>query len=507
VLTEGRIVAADEGARAPAEERAPDFQWPADRPGEPSAPAPSAVPAAQSRRLRWVIAGVGIALGVVVALMPAPAGLGARGQASFATFVISVTLWITNVVPIGVTGLLAVALLALLGGLPAAEAYAAFGNSAVFFILGVFIMAAAVIHSGLSKRLALLFLRRFQGGPYSLSAGVMITGAFMTVWMPAQATAAMLFPITLEIARAAKLREGSSNYGRVLFLSLAWGAMIGSNASMLGSARAPLALGLLEETFGTRITFAQWVGASAPMVLGGLVVGLIVLRFAFKPEAVDLTRARAAIAESVASLGRIGSRQWRVAAVMAATILCWIFLGGRVDRSAIAILGAVAMFALGVLRWPDLDGFVQWGIVLMYGGAIAVGVAIDRSGAATWLVANLVDGLRLSPLVALIGIAGLAVLLSEVMSNAAAVAVLLPLAFTLAAPFGISPTAMVFTACFGAGLAFTLPISSAPNTIAYSSGYIGMRDMLYAGSIMTVVQLGILLLTAWLYWPRIGIIG
>src|SRR5690606_12722427 len=163
-------------------------------------------------------------------------------------------------------------------------------------------------------------------------------------------------------------------------------------------------------------------------------------------------------------------------------------------------------FASGVLRWQDLEGYVQWGIVLMYGGAIAVGVAVHRSGAGEWLVGGIVRDAQLSPYIALAGLAILGVLLSEVMSNAAAVAVLLPLAFTLAAPLGLTPTAIVLTTCIGSGLAFTLPISSAPNTIAFASGYVRMRDMMVVGSVMTAIQLIILLLVAWLYWPRIGII-
>jgi sodium-dependent dicarboxylate transporter 2/3/5 len=142
----------------------------------------------------------------------------------------------------------------------------------------------------------------------------------------------------------------------------------------------------------------------------------------------------------------------------------------------------------------------------MYGGAIAVGVAIDRSGAATWLLEGFVRDIHPPVIVAVAGLAVLAVGLSEFMSNAAAVAVLLPLAFALAVPLGASPQAVVLTTSFAAGLAFTLPISSAPNTIAYASGYVSMRDMFVVGSIMTCAQLLLLLLLAWLYWPRIGLI-
>lgn len=479
------------------------FEWPADRP-EDLRSTPVGVPASLGgSRLRRRLALAGCLAGAAILALPGPVGLPRAGQASFGVFVIAVTLWVTNALPIGVTGLLAVALLATVGGLAPQDAYAAFGNPAVFFILSVFIMAAAVIQSGLSKRLALLFLRRFEGGVFRLVAGVMLVGAVLTVWMPNQATAAMLFPITLEIARAAGLRPGRSAYGQTLFLSLAWGVMLGANASVLGSARVPLALELLEQRYGETITFAGWLLASLPVVLLGLGVGLLVLRFACRSEGVDLGAARGAIEDGVARLGPLGRRELLVAGVMIATIAAWVLLSGRIDRAAVAVLGAVAMFALGLLRWADLDGFVQWGIVLMYGGAIAIGVAIDRSGAGAWLVDGLLGDTRLPPLAVLAVLALAAVALSEVMSNAAAVAVLLPLGFTLAGTTGLDPVLIVLTTCFGAGLAFTLPISSAPNTIAFASGYVRTRDMLLVGSLMTAAQLVLLLLTALLYWPLV----
>jgi sodium-dependent dicarboxylate transporter 2/3/5 len=478
------------------------FAWPADRP-EDLQPAllPPAPPGAS--RLRRNLAWLGCLTGAAVLVIPGPAGLPPTGQATFAVFLIAVTLWVTNVLPIGITGLLAMALLALTGGLEPAEAWAAFGNSAVFFILSVFILATAVIQSGLSKRLALLFLRRFEGGAFRLVAGVMIVGAVMTVWMPNQATAAMLFPIVLEIARAARLRPGGSAYGQALFLSLAWGVMLGANASVLGSARVPLALELLNQRFDLNITFAGWLLASLPIVVVGLITGLVLLRIFYRAEPVDLEAARTAIEEGVRQLGPMGRREALVSGVMAMTIAAWILLGGQIDRAAIAVLGAAAIFALGLLRWGDLDGFVQWGIVLMYGGAVAVGVALDRSGAAAWLADGVFAGARLPSFAVLAILALLSVALSEVMSNAAAVATLLPLGFTLAAASGLDPVVITLATCYGAGLGFMLPISSAPNTIVYASGYIRTRDMVLAGGLMDAFQLALLLATARMYWPHI----
>jgi sodium-dependent dicarboxylate transporter 2/3/5 len=316
----------------------------------------------------------------------------------------------------------------------------------------------------------------------------------------------MLFPIVLELARAMGLRRHESAYAKVLFLSLAWGAMVGSNASFLGSTRAPLALGILQQTTGATITFGEWFVAAAPVVGLGIPIGLLILALGFRREAVDLAAAQRMMDESVAELGPLGAHQLRVTGIILLTVCSWVFLGGRVDLAALALLGATALFAIGALRWSDLDGYVHWGIVLMYGGAIALGSAVEGSGAAEWLVTRLIDGVTISPYLAVVGLALLTVLLTEFMSNAAAVAVMLPLGLSLAASLGLSPVVIMLTCSLAAGLDFTFPFSSAPSTIVYSSGYLRMRDMLVVGTVMTVSQVILLLLVSWLYWPRIGLL-
>jgi sodium-dependent dicarboxylate transporter 2/3/5 len=488
------------------------FRWPSDAPSPPTGPGrpvpeDTGAGGATRRWLRRTILGAGLAAAAAIYVAPGADGLTPQGQAACAIFLACTTLWLTNAIPVGITGLLAVALLGLTRAMSPADAFAAVGSSAVFFIIGVFILSAALVRSGLSTRLALRFLRVFGRSPDTLAAGLMLVACLTTVIMPAQATVAMLFPIAAELARAMRLRPGASAYGKVLFLSLAWGAMVGSNASFLGSTRAPLALGLLAQTHGTTISFARWLQAALPVVVLGTAAVPVLLRASFPREAVDAGAARAALDEAVARLGRIGRTQATAAAIMAATVLGWVFLGGRrVDLAVLALLGAAAMFAARVLEWEDLEGYVHWNVVLMYGGAIALGVALDRSGVARWLTGAVVGDVRVPPYLAVVGLGVATLVLSEFMSNAAAVAVMLPLGFSLGGPLGVAPEALVLAASVGAGLAFTLPVSSAPNTIAFASGYVGMADFARVGTAMTAISVLILLLVARVWWPLIGLL-
>lgn len=485
------------------------FRWPAERPRQTPPAVELGAIAARPAWKRWARSGIvwaSVALAVAIYLAPTPAGLDPQGQTAWAVFVLCTGLFVSHVVPFGVTGLLAVALLALTNTLPPRESFAAFGSSAVFFLIGIFIIAAALIESGLSKRCALLFLRPFDRSPYAFATGMMLAAAVGTIWMPNQATAALLYPIAVEVAWALKLPAGRSPYAKVLFLSLAWGAMIGSNASFLGSSRAVLALGMLQEKFGETISFAQWLGAALPIVIAACVLAPLTLRACFPREHVEFGAARAVLEDAVRELGRVGPRQWKVGAIVATTIAAWVALGSRIDLAIIALLGSTALFATRAITWEEAERRIYWNIVLMYGGAIALGIAIDRTGAARWLVGGLLGDVQVPATVAVATVAVLTLILSEFMSNAAAVAVMLPLAFSMAGQLGASPVALTLATSIGAGLDFALPFSSAPNTIVFSSGYLGLTDMVKAGGIMTLLSVVLVLVLVWAWWPVLGLV-
>ena len=158
------------------------FRWPAERREQPEPSAPPREPRDWKDWARIALVGGGGLAAVVTYFAPAPEGLSAAGKSAFAVFLLCTTLWVGNALPVGITGLLAIALLGLTGAMTPSEAFAAFGSSAVFFILGVFILAAALIRSGLSKRIALAFLSRFGRSPYRLATGMMLTSALLTVF-------------------------------------------------------------------------------------------------------------------------------------------------------------------------------------------------------------------------------------------------------------------------------------------------------------------------------------
>ena len=214
-----------------------------------------------------------------------PVGLTPRSaQHGVAVFVLCMALWLTNAIPVAATGLLAVGLLAGLEVLPKQRAFALFGNSAFFFMLGVFVLAAAMITTGLSKRLTLLFLHQFDRSPKRLIQGVLLSSATIALVMPEHAVAAMMFPILLEVSEALKLEKGKSQYAKMMFLALAWGAMAGGTGTILGGARAPLAIGLLSEFNGTQVSFVAWMAASLPVAAVMVLAAWVVIARSFQVD-------------------------------------------------------------------------------------------------------------------------------------------------------------------------------------------------------------------------------
>ncbi len=452
----------------------------------------------------FTFAGIGLLWWFIVSL-PTPAGLTVEGQRALAIFAVCLILWITHLIPLAVTSLLAIALIPLAGVLDSKEAFATFGNQAVFFILGAFILSAALMKSGLSSRITLWFLRKFGANPKRLLTGILLVPAFLSFWMPEHAVAAMMFPIVLEIAHALEIKPLKHRYGQAMFLSLAWGAAIGGVATFLGGARNALAVGILKETTGQFIGFFEWMVAVVPIVVVMLVFAFVFIRLFHKIDIEDTSKALEVLEKKNRELGRPSFDQRMIGAVMLGTVFSWIFLSKVADLATIAIVAVAVLFVFKLVNWRDLEAYVNWGIILMYGGAIALGFALEKTGAAAWLSKAFMSNIGASSIMILVAFALLAIALTEGMSNAAVVAMLMPVALSIAKANGIDYKAMVYVISVPAGLGFAMPMGNPPNAIAFSSGFIKHRSMFSMGIFLDIIAWVIFIAMALIYWPMIGI--
>ncbi len=447
---------------------------------------------------------LGLFFWLLVSTTP-PQGLSPEGLRAIAIFIVALALWVTNALPLAITSLFALVSVPFFGVLGTKEAYSLFGNQAVFFILGAFILATAMMQSGLSSRIALFILERFGDTPSRLLLSIFLLSAMLSFIMSEHAVAAMLFPISLEIAKSLNLTPRRSNFGKLLFLSLAWGCVIGGVATFLGGARVPLAVGILKETSGVSIDFIEYTMGVIPTVILMLGMGFFILKRVFPIDIDNIGEARDVLQKKNKGLGKIGYREYMIGAILAVTIALWIFLGERLGLANIALWAVVVLFILKLVRWKDVEEYVNWGIILMYGGAITLGSALERSGAAAWVIKTTIGHWHLPALLMIAAISLVSLILTEGMSNSAVIAVLMPLVVGISREFHVDPKAITFSIAVPAGLAFSLPMATPVNAIIASSGYLRIRDMVKVGVIASLLAWIIFNVTVWIYWPVIGL--
>lgn len=457
------------------------------------------------RTLRYQLL-AGLALVAAIAYqLPLPAGLTEAGYHSLVLFGVTIALWVSGLLPIAVTALLSMVMLPLAGIMPAKQTYALFGNEAVFFILGAFILGAAMAGTGLSSRLARAMLVRFGSTPRRLAMTVFLLAAGLSFCMSEHAVAAMLFPVVVEISSSLGLKPGKSRYAKLLFMSIAWGCIIGGIATFLGGARAPLAVGMLREIGGTDIGFFDWTMAAIMIVLPLLFIGFTLLLYFFPPDLASVDDGIRVLNRKRLEVGRISYDEMITALVMIATIGGWVFFGRQLGLAAIAIMGTTVLFAFRVVSWQKIEEYVNWGIILMYGCSIALASAMEKTGAALWLAGKGLSVFPLSPFAIVALISLVAILLTECISNAAVIAILMPIGLSLATGLGIDPRVMTLSIALPAGLAYCLPMGTPATAIAFGSGYLKSRDMIVPGTVVMGISWLLFLGSAWFIWPLLGL--
>jgi sodium-dependent dicarboxylate transporter 2/3/5 len=243
-----------------------------------------------------------------------------------------------------------------------------------------------------------------------------------------------------------------------------------------------------------------------PLSLGLLAVTAVLLDRLASQEKIDIRPCRELLERKLAETGPLSTSERRLMWIGIATVAAWTTLGHVVGLAEISILSVIVLFAFRVADWHAVEENVNWGIIIMYGGAVALGSALVESGAARWLAVQLVSNTLLPPVLVLMILAGITIFLTEGISNSAAVAVVLPIALSLAAYEGLSGGKLtVFAVALPAGLAFCLPMGSPPNAITYSAGYFRLRDILLLGLFVKLVGLALILALMIWVWPHLGV--
>lgn len=457
---------------------------------------------------------IGIVLFVLMKLLPT--SMPEQAQAVLAVTLLIACWWITEALPIAVTSLTVLILLPLSGGLPLQNTGAAFGHPIVFLFLGGFLIALALEKWNLHQRIALNIIRMIGQSPSRIILGFMLSGALLSMWISNSASAMMMTPIGVAVIQAIipKERQGmgiESSFGKALMLGIAYSCSIGGLATLVGTPTNAILAGIVRSMYGLEITFAAWFTIGFPIALILLLLCwlyLVYVAFPIRQLQTDFDDFR----EKVLQLSPISVPEKRVLAVFSLVALAWIsrsyvlaLIFPAIDDAMTGIMGAVLLFLLPaqrgseskLLAWEDTKQ-LPWGVLLLFGGGLALADGFKVSGLAEWLGAQL-SVLEFMPVFVLLLVTIFLVnFLTEITSNVATATLMLPITASMATAMGFSPYGIMIATCMASSCAFMLPVATPPNAVVFSGGHIQIRDMIKAGFAMNLIS--ILLLTMVFYF-------
>jgi len=450
-------------------------------------------------------------------------GLSNAGQAVLASTLWIATWWITEAIPIYATALLPTILFPLSGGLDIRLSTEAYGHPMIFLFIGGLIIAVAIEHWHLHKRIALNIIKRVGTNSSHIILGFMIATAFLSMWISNTATTLMMMPIGVAIVHqlSAFTKKGSADviekahFDKALMLAIAYAASIGGMATLIGTPTNVVFSGVAEQLYGVEISFARWFLFGLPVAVVLLVVCWIYLvNFAFNLDKEGIPGSAAEINRQLTDLGPMTAEEKRVLLVFFLTAFAWISRSYILDQlipgindTVIAIFGALLLFLIPasktgkkLLDWETAVK-LPWGIILLFGGGLSLAAGFSESGLAQWLGTqlNLLQGVTL--ILLLVFIIAAVNFLTEITSNVATASMILPILAALAAAIDVHPFGLMIAASVAASCAFMLPVATPPNAVVFSSGFLEMKDMVRTGVWMNLISIIILSLFVYFLLP------
>ena len=415
-------------------------------------------------------------------------------QLGLIVLLIAANCWMAELLPLPVTALLIPVLASSVGIMDFKQALASFAHPIIFLFLGGFALATALHQHQIDVYLSRFIMRRARQNGLIMALMLFTLTAFLSMWISNTATTAMMLPIALGLLMNVE-KTAHSKTVIFLLLGVAYSASLGGMATLVGSPPNAIAAHALG------INFTQWLAQALPITLLALPVMWLVLYGFFKPN-FDLFSA--ATTKQAFNWNR---KKIAVVIIFIITACLWIF-GGLLQKqfgnikdfdSWVAVLAIVALHASGGLSWAEFEKNTQWGVLILFGGGLALSAILSASQANVFLALQLADlsqGLGLFGLLLLVLL--FVIFMTEVSSNTALAALMIPTFMGLAEVMGFDQTMIVSGIALAASCAFMLPVATPPNAIVFGSGYIPQQSMMKVGVILNLIFS--VLLTVYFYW-------
>jgi len=440
------------------------------------------------------------------------------GRATLGMMVWMAAWWLTEAVDIEVTALLPIVAFPLLGIAPLSKVLPPYAADVIFLFMGGFIIGLAIERWGLDRRIAFATLRLVGARPGAIIGGFMLVTAFLSMWVSNTACAAMMVPIALSVidlvlrSRTGKgLKESGGipqdriperNFATGLLLCVAYAASIGGVATIIGSPPNGIAVRYIQQTFQKEVSFFDWLLIGGPFTLVFLPIAwLMITRVLFRSDIGEIAGGRKHFDDEYRKLGPLSRGEKTVLAVFSVTALLWIFspllkplvIAGvkplaALSDAGIAMAAALALFLIPVDRAKGVRAMdwatavkLPWGVLMLFGGGLTLAGSIEANGVSEY-IGNASRGMAgLHPIVLLLAITAMTVFLSELTSNTAQVATMVPVLAAMAPVLGMNPYVLILACTLGASSAFMMPVGTPPNAIVFGTGLVRMPQMMKAG--------------------------
>ena len=450
-------------------------------------------------------------------------GLSDEGNAVLASTLWIAVWWITEAIPIAATSLMPIILFPLSDGLSLSETTSSFGHRFVFLYLGGFILALSIEKWNLHKRIALNIIKIIGTNIKKIILGFMVATAFLSMWISNTATSVMMLPIGIAIVKQMKdLKNTPENenliFGKALMLSIAFSASIGGVATLIGTPPNLVFAGIIQKLYNIEISFLEWFMFGLPISIILLFIAWVYLtNLAFKFKQDKFDEGKKEINRQLKDIGSMSYEEKIVLTVFILTGLAWItrtfFLNRflpNLDDSIIALISGISLFIFQankksgkkekIMHWEDAVK-LPWGILLLFGGGLAIAQGFQSSGLANWIAQNMVQLEGFSVFLILLVVIAAVNFLTEITSNLATTAMLLPILAPTAVILGVHPYILMVGATIAASCAFMLPVATPPNAVVFGSNYLKMSDMVRVGVLMNFISITVILLMVYFVLP------
>ena len=454
-------------------------------------------------RKRWLIAAFAISL--FLFYIPSPASLSPEGHRTLIIVVIALILIIGEVIPLPAVAILILILEVVLGIDTPNGVATSFMSDAVFFIMGSLMMAVAIVSQGLDKRLALSIIKLTGNKTWRIVFGFVAISSILSSFIGEHTVAAMMLPVALTLIRnTSDDQKTVQRLSTLLLFSIAYGCAMGSIGTPSGGGRNVIMLGYFSEFGLGNISYLDWIKYAYPMLLLEIPIASGLLWMTFKPEQRILDSAVRKLKVKVTKAGKMTGNQMMAIGIFVFVFLGWVFLSPYLGLGIVALIGVFLYLSFGLIEWQDINRNTNWGVILLFGAAISLGIQMKETGAAEWVATQSINGM--SMLINDLGFMQwfisvfLTGILTNFLSSAATVAILGPVVLDM----GGNPIILGLSTSIASSFAYLTIVASPTCMIIHSSGLVKSSDYLQAGWKLFVISIFLLFLISNLYWPYLS---